>query len=975
MSAGNLELSLRIKADLQQATDEVAKLRNEMLKTGETARTSSADFRVQADAVSALLAKISPAEAALQRLDILETQLNAHMRAGTIDAEKYNIAIGQISAQRNGFAEITAEGGKAAKAVEGLGVSSSLATREVLTLGREAARGNFTRMAGSATILAQALGLEFTPALLLAGAAITAVLIPVAALTVAMAQGYLEDQRFNREIAATGGIAGVTAGQLGEMVDTVGQATGSFGKANDAIDALVESGKITGSALQAVAEAAVNLSELTGKSIKQTTAEVEGLGESPAATLAKLNESYHFLTQSTYDQVRALEDQGRTEEAENLAAATIANATKQRLDDVRTHLGSLERGWDAVKSAASGAWQAMKDAGRTDLDFRLSQARDKLTDLKTPGIGFENFFSSATHAQNIVAAQAVVNQLEAESAAADKAAKSHAALQAQQDKGVKADAGAADELAKLKEKGLLIGKNTELEQLNARIAAGDYKNTSAALIEQLRAQAAINDAEKAAADAKKKKPKSTLGVDRAELAADVGAVRDSLTALNDAYSNSEKVLDAQHKAGKVSDADYYKQKLDHINTLEAGEVAALNQEIATLQQHRASGAERIRIDREVAQVQTQLAKVQADADAKRTELEAQQDAKLQKAAEDAQRAYQKVIDELRTPVEANLQKAKEQIDTLNTSLEKGITDAANYKLQLQRAFDAAFTDAPDIKGPKASSGADQYTKERTALEDWYNEQIALLNGFRQRKEGTEAIWNAKEEQIEAKHQEALRQLEQTRQQLILAGASQFFGNLASLQHSGNSKMAAIGKAAAIAQALINTYQAATAAYASLASIPYIGPALGAAAAAAAIIAGLANVAQIRAQQTTFDAGGYTGAGGKYDPAGVVHRGEYVMPQESVNRYGLGFMQAVHAGTMPHYETARAPLAMPAPRYSLAEGGLASGALDLTPQLNMRLINLFDIDDIARRVAASPHIERTVINTIGNNPHAVRTALA
>jgi len=35
------------------------------------------------------------------------------------------------------------------------------------------------------------------------------------------------------------------------------------------------------------------------------------------------------------------------------------------------------------------------------------------------------------------------------------------------------------------------------------------------------------------------------------------------------------------------------------------------------------------------------------------------------------------------------------------------------------------------------------------------------------------------------------------------------------------------------------------------------------------------------------AGGYTGRGGKYEPAGVVHRGEYVIPLGSV-RVGTPF---------------------------------------------------------------------------------------
>lgn len=75
------------------------------------------------------------------------------------------------------------------------------------------------------------------------------------------------------------------------------------------------------------------------------------------------------------------------------------------------------------------------------------------------------------------------------------------------------------------------------------------------------------------------------------------------------------------------------------------------------------------------------------------------------------------------------------------------------------------------------------------------------------------------------------------------------------------------------QALINTYAAANAAFKSGAEINF---AFGVIAAAAATAAGLANVARINNVQ--FAEGGFTGSGGKYEPAGIVHRGEYVTPQ-------------------------------------------------------------------------------------------------
>ncbi|KGH18443.1 phage tail tape measure C-terminal domain-containing protein, partial [Comamonas thiooxydans] len=43
----------------------------------------------------------------------------------------------------------------------------------------------------------------------------------------------------------------------------------------------------------------------------------------------------------------------------------------------------------------------------------------------------------------------------------------------------------------------------------------------------------------------------------------------------------------------------------------------------------------------------------------------------------------------------------------------------------------------------------------------------------------------------------------------------------------------------------------------------------------------------------FATGGYTGDGGKYEPAGVVHRGEYVINAESTKRIGLGLLNRMN----------------------------------------------------------------------------------
>ncbi|MGC6377746.1 phage tail tape measure protein [Bisgaard Taxon 45] len=48
-----------------------------------------------------------------------------------------------------------------------------------------------------------------------------------------------------------------------------------------------------------------------------------------------------------------------------------------------------------------------------------------------------------------------------------------------------------------------------------------------------------------------------------------------------------------------------------------------------------------------------------------------------------------------------------------------------------------------------------------------------------------------------------------------------------------------------------------------------------------------------AAMTGFASGGYTGNGGRYDPAGIVHRGEFVFNKSATSRLGTGFLSTLH----------------------------------------------------------------------------------
>jgi len=82
----------------------------------------------------------------------------------------------------------------------------------------------------------------------------------------------------------------------------------------------------------------------------------------------------------------------------------------------------------------------------------------------------------------------------------------------------------------------------------------------------------------------------------------------------------------------------------------------------------------------------------------------------------------------------------------------------------------------------------------------------------------------------------------------LSAVSGMFGNLSTLMNTGSKKLFEIGKASAIAQAIVSTYVGATKAL-------ELGPILGPAAAASMVVAGMVNVANIRKQSFGGSSGG------------------------------------------------------------------------------------------------------------------------
>lgn len=165
-------------------------------------------------------------------------------------------------------------------------------------------------------------------------------------------------------------------------------------------------------------------------------------------------------------------------------------------------------------------------------------------------------------------------------------------------------------------------------------------------------------------------------------------------------------------------------------------------------------------------------------------------------------------------------------------------------------------------GPSAGDlrAQDAFEKLRVSL---LTEEEAIQESYENRKQIIlDSTLTTEEEKakimarLEKAHAQEIRDFEMQRWNTALSSFDDFQNNLLVLARTGSNELAGIYKAAAIANTVIKTYESATSAYAAMAGIPLVGPALGAAAAAAAVAAGLANVQAIASQQVgNFASGG------------------------------------------------------------------------------------------------------------------------
>ncbi len=232
----------------------------------------------------------------------------------------------------------------------------------------------------------KAVGALLTPTVL----GFTAAAAAIGGLGLAYSAGAAQSKEFANALALTGNAAGITEAHFNSLADSIGKRTlAGVGTAREALQTLVASGRLSGTALEATAGAAAALSRATGEAVGDVAKRFVGFTDSVAESARKLNEQYNFLSAAQYANIKALEESGN----KNAAVELTMRELEARANSTTANLGTLERAWGTLTRAVAGYGEALKKIGRTpttqdqidDVKERIRQA--KVAQSAAPGIG------------------------------------------------------------------------------------------------------------------------------------------------------------------------------------------------------------------------------------------------------------------------------------------------------------------------------------------------------------------------------------------------------------------------------------------------------------------------------------------------------------------------------------------------------------------------------------------------------------
>ncbi|MEA4804191.1 phage tail length tape measure family protein, partial [Klebsiella pneumoniae] len=831
----------------EKQADNLATALVKMTQAGERAATSAGKVTKATDeekqSLSELLDRIDPVNAALNKLDKQQQDLAKFKSKGMLDTDTFDLYSKKIEETRNRLTGFRDDLGKTGQSAAQAAFAMRMIPAQMtdIIVGLSTGQSPFMVLMQQGGQLKDMFG-GIGPAIKGVGGYVLGLINPVTlaaaavgVLGLAYYKGSQEQDEFYKSLTLSGNLVGKTTGQLADIAARVSVVANSTTDVTAAtLNQIVSSGKVAAESLERVTTAVVEISEATGIATEKLVGDFNDIAADPVAAITKLNDQYHFLTLATYNQIKALQDEGNQQDAARVATDAYANAMQQRANDIHQNLGILERAWDSLAKTAKGAWDAMLDIGREQTGTeRISQIRKEL-DWIDKAAGGKLFFG-----------------------------------------GRKAEL--EDELNNLQSQITTEGVLTEIISSHDKAEQKRIKTQQEAdrVNQQLLSNADIRN--------QKLKQQSEFLKSGAITAEQYAK---NVSRINELYKDPKS---PKTPKGKAYTEDAATRLLDQINQ----QTAAMQSQLDASDKLNSATQARIKFEQQITDLKS---KTQLTADQKsilsRSD-EILQAYKQQEALQNSVKTlddYRKMQEQVKTKDERTNDLLKTRLELLEKAKATGQLKPGEYEKTRADIYQNTDMQLPstvrNVVGNLTPTGGrlsgtfegmqgqiSEYDQAQQELHRWL---AAQEEAYAKAGEIT-AEGEARMTSIRQRAADANQVIEAQKNTIISAATQSLFDSTADIMRTGFGEQSAIykvafaaSKAFAIADSMVKIQQAIAS---GAVSAPYPANIIAMASIAAQTASIVSNIQAVSG--VGFASGGYTGPGGKYQPAGIVHKGEYV----------------------------------------------------------------------------------------------------
>lgn len=709
------------------------------------------------------------------------------------------------------------------------------------------------------------------------------------------AQAYTKALVLSRNEAAATTLTLVTLGQRTSEALQV-----SAGAGQEAALAIGANGRIAEKNLLAVAEAAVAMKEVSGQAVEDTVAMYGKLAEDPVKNVQKLNEQVNFMTVALYEQVKALQEQGRNQDAVTVITRAAADETVMALARVRASQNPVIRGFKDLWTEATKAWSAMQanvglGPAAAQMQQLVAENQRELAKLNDLANGTQRGLPLA---RNPIALAAMEKSIKDRS----EKIKALAAdlIKERKDAEVKAAQTASTEF--ISEMDSIIGaqaskeekKREEVERINGEAAAARRQAQASGLVEEVEAIERRRAAAVAAIE-KKYRAKPATGTGTASRAAGLQGYKDDLLEEQAQITAGTHLLRAQFAAREITAAEYYSRMREQVQKGTDAQAKSLEQQISFLQKQAVSGKDAIGVNRQIGELEARLAKLRIEG-ATALEVLTKEEQGAAKARESAVKAYGSALDASNEALQRQLTTQAQRV---------GMGDR-EYEVQ-QRINEAIADEADKLRELSLQRNADQidqvtFEEEKALLHAKTLDRLQIIkNGYDELRQA-EGDWLSGASAAWANYQQQASNAAQQMGDVVGTVIGGFEDAWVKFTTTGKLSFSDLTKSVLADLARIAARQAIMGIVNAVASAWGGGGVT--AAGNQAVTSGTSSINNQLFQNMRlgggYSTGGYTGDGGVNEPAGVVHKGEVVWSQADIARAGgVGVVEAMRRG-LPAY---------------------------------------------------------------------------